>query len=76
MIRGRLSLALVRAGIVGDLVEFHVLFLLDDLDEMPDGADHAAHGRRIFERARAADLAETESAQRCCLRFRACGWRF
>src|SRR5580692_6896236 len=46
------------------------LAFFNNLDEMLHRADHAAHRRRIFQRARAANLAEAEAAQRRFLLLR------
>src|SRR6185295_16591539 len=40
-----------------------LLVFFDDLDEVLDGIDHAAHRRRVFQGAGAADLAETKAPQ-------------
>ena len=47
-----------RPGIVPQFVQLHDIFLLfDHFDEMAHLSDHAANGRRIFQRALAPDLA-------------------
>ncbi len=62
--RPTLALRLWAPGLLRISLSFIYFALLDDLDEMLDGADHAAHGRRILERTGAADLAQTQPAQR------------
>ena len=69
---------LARSGIVLELVEAHLGSLLppsvpfsslvvDHPHEVADLLDHAAHGRRILERAPAAHLVEAETDQRLLL---------
>src|SRR6185312_14757420 len=64
-------LCLCAPGLLRISLSFILLAFFHDLDEVLDGADHAADRRRILKRARAANLAEAETAQRCFLFLRA-----
>src|SRR3954463_16563060 len=68
--RPSLSLRLWAPGLLEIWLSFILLAFFDDLDEVFDGVDHAAHRRGIFQGAGTANLAETEAAQGCRLNFR------
>src|SRR5512146_3340831 len=69
----------MRAGIVANLVKLHcnspwlgsvsatrpsnLLLVSNNLDEVANGIDHAADGRRVFKRSGTAYLAEPKPAQ-------------
>src|SRR6202789_2549937 len=61
--RPTLSLCFCAPGLLRISLSFMSLPFLDDFDEVLDGGDHAAHGRCVLERARAANLAQTQPAQ-------------
>src|ERR1700733_6499616 len=61
--RPTLSLCLCAPGLLLIWLSFILFAFFDDLDEVLDRVDHAAHRRRIFQGAGAADLAEAQPAQ-------------
>src|SRR5690606_22014534 len=67
------DLGLGGAGVVSDLIEFHIgkslLLLVHDADEMSDLGDHAAHGRGIFKFAAAVHLVEPKAHESRALIF-------
>src|SRR5438105_10808934 len=67
--RPSLSLRLWAPGLLEIWFNFILLALFHHLDEVFDGVDHAAHRRRIFQSAGAANLAKAKAAQSRRLNF-------
>src|SRR5690242_16772439 len=65
--RPTFDLRLCAPGLLRSSLSFMSFAFFNYLYEVPDCENHSANGRRVFERARAADLSQAQPAQSRCL---------